>query len=120
MAKINGIITTTRQLPLFRVHGKLTNKDEHPEADIIRLGISVTQHSAVVINGFQAGRNGRAKTFRGYGPEQDYSFLINEIITNDYRPLRWNSPRMKCSSATGPNATPETSRRFSDWTISLL
>jgi LL-diaminopimelate aminotransferase len=66
-------------------------KDEHPEADIIRLGIGdVTQPLvSAVIDGFQkaVSEMGEAKTFRGYGPEQGYSFLINQIIANDYRPL---------------------------------
>jgi len=33
---------------------------------------------------------GRAETFRGYGPEHGYDFLIDEIIKNDYSPLGIN------------------------------
>lgn len=63
-------------------------KEEHPDADIIRLGIGdVTQplapasieamHKAV-------DEMAKAETFRGYGPEQGYSFLIQQIIEKDY------------------------------------
>ncbi|NLY75254.1 MAG: LL-diaminopimelate aminotransferase [Firmicutes bacterium] len=66
-------------------------KEEHPGAEIIRLGIGdVTQPLVpAVIDAFQKAVTelGDAKTFRGYGPEQGYSFLINKIIEHDYRPL---------------------------------
>ncbi|MDD2797967.1 MAG: LL-diaminopimelate aminotransferase [Bacteroidales bacterium] len=63
----------------------------HPEAKLIRLGIgdvtrplapAVTQalHAAVE-------EMGNEETFRGYGPEQGYRFLIDAIIKNDYEPL---------------------------------
>ena len=63
-------------------------KEEHPDADIIRLGIGdVTQplapasieamHQAV-------DEMAKAETFRGYGPEQGYAFLIQQIIEHDY------------------------------------
>jgi len=62
----------------------------HPKQDIIRLGIGdVTQplppacieamHKAVEE---LAGKD----TFRGYGPEQGYDFLIEAIIKNDFAP----------------------------------
>ena len=62
----------------------------HPKQDIIRLGIGdVTQplppacieamHKAVEE---LAGKD----TFRGYGPEQGYDFLIEVIIKNDFAP----------------------------------
>lgn len=99
---MKGLVTMARinenylQLPgnyLFSEIGRRINKykAEHPEADIIRLGIGdVTQPLAPsVIDGFQkaVAEMGKAETFRGYGPEQGYAFLINEIINNDYRPL---------------------------------
>lgn len=93
MARINE---NYLQLPgnyLFSEIARKINKykAEHPEADIIRLGIGdVTQPLVpTVIDGFQkaVSEMGDAKTFRGYGPEQGYSFLINQIIANDYRPL---------------------------------
>lgn len=67
-----------------------TFKVTHPRQDVIRLGIGdVTQplapaciaamHKAVEE---MADKN----TFRGYGPEQGYDFLIEAIIKNDYAP----------------------------------
>lgn len=63
-------------------------KEAHPEADIIRLGIGdVTQplpqvsieamHKAV-------DEMAKAETFRGYGPEQGYDFLIEAIRKHNY------------------------------------
>ena len=65
-------------------------KEAHPEADIIRLGIGdVTQplppacieamHKAV-------DELAKAETFRGYGPEQGYTFLTEAILKNNYEP----------------------------------
>ncbi|MBO6293771.1 MAG: LL-diaminopimelate aminotransferase [Selenomonas sp.] len=65
-------------------------KEAHPEADIIRLGRGdVTQplppaclkamHEAV-------DEMGSAETFRGYGPEQGYTFLTEAILKNNYEP----------------------------------
>ncbi len=65
-------------------------KVTHPNTDIIRLGIGdVTRplpravieamHGAVEEMSCQ-------ETFRGYGPEQGYDFLIEAIIKNDYTP----------------------------------
>ncbi len=62
----------------------------HPKAKLIRLGIGdVTRplpdacikamHKAV-------DEMADAKTFRGYGPEQGYPFLIEAVIKNDYAP----------------------------------
>ncbi len=64
-------------------------KAAHPEANIIRLGIGdVTKplpgasiealHKAV-------DEMAVAETFRGYGPEQGYDFLVNTIVENDYK-----------------------------------
>lgn len=65
-------------------------KAAHPEAQLIRLGIGdVTRplppacieamHRAV-------DEMAHAETFRGYGPEQGYDFLIEAIIANDFAP----------------------------------
>ena len=65
-------------------------KIAHPEAKLIRLGIGdVTRplppacieamHRAV-------DEMAHAETFRGYGPEQGYDFLIEAIIANDFAP----------------------------------
>lgn len=65
-------------------------KDENPKADIIRLGIGdVTRPLApAVVEAMQKAvqEMGRQETFRGYGPEQGYNFLIETIIAHDFRP----------------------------------
>jgi LL-diaminopimelate aminotransferase len=61
----------------------------NPQAKILRLGIGdVTRPLplAVVEAMHRAVEEmGRAETFRGYGPEQGYRFLIDQIIEHDYR-----------------------------------
>ncbi|KJS01223.1 MAG: L,L-diaminopimelate aminotransferase [Peptococcaceae bacterium BRH_c4a] len=63
---------------------KINNQD----ADIIRLGIGdVTRPlPAAVIEAMKKGveEMARQETFRGYGPEQGYEFLIRLIIDNDF------------------------------------
>ncbi len=65
-----------------------TFKITHPKQDVIRLGIGdVTQPlpEAVIKAMHKAVEEMAVKeTFRGYGPEQGYSFLIETIIKNDY------------------------------------
>lgn len=76
---------------LFSEIGKRVNvfKKENPDAKIIRMGIGdVTlplpkvcieaMHKAV-------DEMGDASTFRGYGPERGYDFLIDKICEYDYR-----------------------------------
>ncbi|MFR9166918.1 MAG: LL-diaminopimelate aminotransferase [Dysgonomonas sp.] len=64
-------------------------KASHPEADIIRLGIGdVTKPLApAVIEALHKAVDemANADTFRGYGPEQGYDFLLNAISENDYK-----------------------------------
>lgn len=64
-------------------------KAEHPSADIISLGIGdVTQplpQASVDAMKRAADEMSDSKTFRGYGPEHGYDFLIDAIIRNDYR-----------------------------------
>ena len=66
-------------------------KSAHPDAEIIRLGIGdVTQPlTPAVIKGLHNAIDemAEAKTFRGYGPEQGYSFLLKQIIEHDFKPL---------------------------------
>ncbi|SCM82197.1 LL-diaminopimelate aminotransferase [uncultured Sporomusa sp.] len=66
-------------------------KEDHPAADIIRLGIGdVTRPlPEAVIKGLHTAVDemADARTFRGYGPEQGYAFLIEKIIATDYAPL---------------------------------
>ena len=62
---------------------------KNPEAQIIRLGIGdVTQALApAIIKGFHEGVDEMANdaTFRGYGPEQGYAFLRDQIAKNDFQ-----------------------------------
>lgn len=62
---------------------------EHPEAEIISLGIGdVTQPLVpAVIEALHRATDemGHAATFRGYGPEQGYDFLRNTIVEHDFR-----------------------------------
>jgi LL-diaminopimelate aminotransferase len=63
---------------------------KHPQANIIKMGIGdVTKPLAnAIIREFHNAVNEMSvnDTFHGYGPEQGYEFLINEIIKNDYKP----------------------------------
>lgn len=67
-----------------------TFKVTHPKKNVISLGIGdVTQPlSPAVIEAMHLAVDEMAskESFRGYGPEQGYQFLINEIIKNDYTP----------------------------------
>jgi len=60
----------------------------HPEARVIRLGIGdVTEPLApAIIEAMHAAVDelARRETFRGYGPEQGYDFLIDAIREHDY------------------------------------
>ena len=64
---------------------------ENPDVDLIKMGIGdVTRPLAKsVVKAFKEAVDelGQPETFRGYGPEQGYDFLINEIIEHDYKPL---------------------------------
>ena len=63
-------------------------KAQNPSAKVISLGIGdVTQPLVpAVINAMQKAvlEMGKKETFRGYGPEQGYDFLIKAIVKNDY------------------------------------
>ena len=60
----------------------------HPDAKVIRLGIGdVTEPlapSIVAAMHAAVDEMARRETFRGYGPEQGYDFLIDAIRTHDY------------------------------------
>jgi len=64
-------------------------KERFPDADIIRLGIGdVTRPLApAVISALHEAVDemARAETFRGYGPEQGYPFLIRAIVERNYQ-----------------------------------
>ena len=65
-------------------------KKDNPDADIVRLGIGdVTRPlPPAVVEAMKKAveEMGRPETFRGYGPEQGYEFLRENIIANDFRP----------------------------------
>ena len=65
-------------------------KAENPQADIIRLGIGdVTQPLApAVVEAMHRAVDecAHSETFRGYGPEHGYNFLIEAIIAHDFTP----------------------------------
>ena len=90
MALINEQFLKLSESYLFSEIAKKVNtfKVIHPEAKVIRLGIGdVTQPlpSAVIKALHKAvDEMGNIETFRGYGPEQGYRFLIDAIIKNDY------------------------------------
>ena len=75
---------------LFAEIGRRVNryKEAHPQEKVIRLGIGdVTRPlPAASIAAMHAAVDemGSMETFRGYGPEQGYDFLINAVITHDY------------------------------------
>ena len=90
MALVNESFLKLPGSYLFSDIAKKVNmfKVTHPDALLIRLGIGdVTRplppacikamHKAV-------DEMAKAETFRGYGPEQGYDFLINAIIQNDF------------------------------------
>lgn len=76
---------------LFSTIGKKVReyKAQHPEADIISLGIGdVTQPIApAVISALHTAVDemARAESFRGYAPDLGYDFLREAIADNDYR-----------------------------------
>lgn len=63
-------------------------KEQHPNADIIRLGIGdVTRPLALAVTKAlqkAVAEMGTAEGFRGYGPEQGYDFLRNAIAAHDF------------------------------------
>lgn len=63
-------------------------QEAHPEADIIRLGIGDVTKPLVpaVIEAMHKAVDemGRQETFRGYGPDFGYDFLVNAIREGDY------------------------------------
>lgn len=78
---------------LFAEIAKRVNgfKTANPDANVIRLGIGDVTKPLVpaVIEAMHKAVDemAHAETFRGYGPEQGYSFLIRKVIENDYLPL---------------------------------
>ena len=65
-------------------------KEQHPDAKVVRLGIGDVMRPlpAAIISAMHAAVDemAQAETFRGYGPEQGYNFLIKKVIEHDYAP----------------------------------
>ncbi|OGQ07571.1 MAG: LL-diaminopimelate aminotransferase [Deltaproteobacteria bacterium RIFCSPLOWO2_12_FULL_40_28] len=92
MAQVNTHYLKLQAGYLFPEIGRRvkTFQEKNPKADIIRLGIGdvVLPLPAAVITAAQKALDEMAKpkTFRGYGPEQGYPFLIDAILKNDFAP----------------------------------
>ena len=99
MALVNEHLLKLPENYLFTDIVKRVNsfKVTHPQARIIHLGIGdVTlpiPKACVEAMQKAAGELGNPNTFRGYGPEQGYDFLIEAILKHE----------MRFSSATVPN-----------------
>src|SRR5829696_7869685 len=85
MAKINANYQKLQASYLFSEIAKRVRAftEKNPSAKVIRLGIGdvVLPLPPAVIDAFKAGVDelGRKETFRGYGPEQGYDFLVDAI-----------------------------------------
>ena len=90
MAKVNEHYAKLKSSYLFSEIARRLREFQsaHPEAKIIRLGIGdVTQPlPPAVIKALHEAVDemARAETFRGYGPEAGYDFLIALIAKHEY------------------------------------
>ncbi len=91
MAGINQHFLNLQAGYLFPEIGRRVRafSEKHPEAPIIKLGIGdVTEPLAPAIVAAMkkaVDEMGARETFRGYGPERGYDFLVDAIVENDYR-----------------------------------
>ncbi|MFC5651655.1 LL-diaminopimelate aminotransferase [Paenibacillus solisilvae] len=91
MTQINHNYTELQGSYLFSEIAKRRTKftQENPDAQIISLGIGDVTRGLpeAVVNAMHAAVDELASpgSFRGYGPEQGYDFLIQAIIENDYK-----------------------------------
>ncbi|MBK5719740.1 LL-diaminopimelate aminotransferase [Dysgonomonas sp. Marseille-P4677] len=91
MAYINENYTKLPGSYLFSDIARKVNefKIAHPEANVIRLGIGdVTKplpNASIEAMHKAVDEMANSSTFRGYGPEQGYDFLVNTIVENDYK-----------------------------------
>lgn len=96
MARVNENYLKLKAGYLFPEIGRRVKAfaQANPGARIIRLGIGDVTLPLVpaVIEAFHAGVEdlARAETFRGYGPEQGYDFLLEALAQKAYRPLGAN------------------------------
>ena len=90
---------------------------EHPEKEIIRLGIGdVTQPIApAIIEAMHKAVDemGHAETFHGYAPEQGYEFLRSIIAKEDFRQTAATFPPTRSLFPTAQSVTAETFRNCS-------
>ena len=92
MIKINENFLKIKNNYLFSDIAKRVRAftEAHPEAPVIRLGIGdVTRPlSPAVLGALHSAveEMGAASTFRGYGPELGYDFLIDAILENEFAP----------------------------------
>ncbi len=93
MAVINENYLLLKSSYIFSEIAQRGNKfeKENPEADVIRMGIGdvTLPLPQAVVDSFKDAVDEMAdkESFRGYGPEQGYSFLIEDIISHDYQAL---------------------------------
>jgi len=91
MAKINGNYSQLQGSYLFSEIARRRTKfiSENPSAEIINLGIGdVTRPltpSVIAALHVAVDEMAEEKSFRGYGPEQGYDFLLEKIVEVDYR-----------------------------------
>ena len=92
MARINEHYAKLPASYLFPEIGRRVRayQTAHPDAKVIRLGIGdVTEPLApAIVEAMHAAVDemGKRDTFRGYGPEQGYDFLVDAIRASDYAP----------------------------------
>lgn len=90
MTRINEHFQKLKAGYLFPEIARRTGRfrETHPDADIIRLGIGdvTLPLTPSIVAAFREGVDemGRAESFRGYGPEQGYSFLTEAIAAGDF------------------------------------
>ena len=89
MVQINDNFLKLRAGYLFPEIARRVNAfcEQNPDADVIRLGIGdVTEPQAIVQAMHDAVHEmSQRESFRGYGPEQGYSFLQDAITAHDYQ-----------------------------------
>ncbi len=92
MAKVNENFLKLPGNYLFADIKKRVNQftEANPKADVIKLGIGDVTKPLIdeVIKQLHSGVDDMANeaTFKGYGPENGYSFLLEAIIENEYVP----------------------------------
>lgn len=92
MARVNDNYLKLKAGYLFPEIGRRVAafQAQNPDASIIRLGIGdvVLPLPKAVLQAIHDATEemGTQQSFRGYGPEQGYGFLIDAIIANDFKP----------------------------------